>query len=177
MATGIRWLGLSGGQARLPAPSVGDDLAVDHYPSVGHRIAPTLESAVRPQYVLDRLSYRLPGTADRPTCAGLRRRIPIASHKVRSSSRQRGRGLRCPGLARGETWWRGSIIRRTFDGPGVLRAGSADMSLISFMGRDVDVRWEIVEFEHETRLCGEYALGVRGGRDRYMLNPSASVPP
>ena len=53
----------------------------------------------------------------------------------------------------------------------MLRAGSADMSLISFMGRDVDVRWEIVEFEHETRLCGEYALGVRGGRDRYMLQP------
>ena len=49
--------------------------------------------------------------------------------------------------------------------------GSVGASLVTFLGRDVDVRWAIVEFEHDARLCREYESGVRGGRDRYMLKP------
>ena len=49
--------------------------------------------------------------------------------------------------------------------------GSTGTTMIRFMGREVEVRWEIVEFEQEARLCKEYASGVRGGRDRYTLQP------
>ena len=70
-----------------------------------------------------------------------------------------------------EPWWRGSVLRSTPDEPGMLRVGSAGTSLIRFMGREVDVPWEIVELVDDARLCREYASGVRGGRDRYMLQP------
>ena len=65
--------------------------------------------------------------------------------------------------------WRAGILRAVPDQPGEPGIGSTGTSLIRFMGREVDVRWEIVEFEQETRLCRKYASRVRGGRDRYML--------
>ena len=68
-----------------------------------------------------------------------------------------------------EPMWRAGILRAEPDQPGEPGIGSTGTSLIRFMGREVDVRWEIVEFEQETRLCREYASRVRGGRDRYML--------
>lgn len=70
-----------------------------------------------------------------------------------------------------EPMWRASTLRATPDRPGVVALGSTGRSLLRFMGRDVDVRWEIVEFEHEARLCREYTSRVRGGRDRYVLQP------
>ena len=70
-----------------------------------------------------------------------------------------------------EPVWRSSILRSTPDRPGVLGIGATGRSLISFMGRDVQVGWEIVEFEHGARLCRDYEPGVRGGRDRYMMRP------
>ena len=70
-----------------------------------------------------------------------------------------------------EPMWRASTLRTTPDRPGVLALGSTGRSLLRFMGRDVDVRWEIVEFEHEARLCREYTSRVRGGRDVYSLQP------
>ena len=68
-----------------------------------------------------------------------------------------------------EPIWRASILSATPDQPEVLERGATGTSLVRFMGRDVDVRWEIVEFDPEARLCREYAAGVRGGRDRYTL--------
>lgn len=68
-----------------------------------------------------------------------------------------------------EPVWRASILRAEPDQPGEPGIGSTGTSLVRFMGRDVDVRWEIVEFEQEARLCREYVSGVRGGRDRYLL--------
>ncbi|MDE0171629.1 MAG: SRPBCC family protein [bacterium] len=68
-----------------------------------------------------------------------------------------------------EPLWRASILHAGADEPGELGIGATGRSLIRFMGREVDVRWEIVEFEQEARLSREYASGVRGGRDRYML--------
>lgn len=68
-----------------------------------------------------------------------------------------------------EPIWRASTLRTTPDRPGVLEFGSTGTSLLRFMGRDVEVRWEIVEFELEAQLCKEYTSRVRGGRDRYML--------
>ena len=73
--------------------------------------------------------------------------------------------------ASNEPMWRASVRRAAPDEPGVVGIGVSGSSLIRFMGRDVDVRWEIAEFEQDTRLCREYAPGVRGGRDRYMLQP------
>lgn len=73
--------------------------------------------------------------------------------------------------ASNEPIWRASVLRAAPDEPGGVGIGGTGNSLIRFMGRDVDVRWEIVEFERDTRLCREYAPGVRGGRDRYMLQP------
>ena len=70
-----------------------------------------------------------------------------------------------------EPMWRASTLRTIPDRPGVLEVGSTGRSLLRFMGRDVDVRWEIVELEQEARLCREYTAGVRGGRDRYTLQP------
>ena len=70
-----------------------------------------------------------------------------------------------------EPRWRGSVLRNTPDEPGVLRRGSTGDSLIRFMGREVDVPWEIVEFVEDSRLCREYRSGVRGGRDLYLLQP------
>ena len=70
-----------------------------------------------------------------------------------------------------EPIWRASILSSSPDRPGVLESGATGTSLVRFMGRDVDVRWEIVEFEQEVHLCREYAPGVRGGRDRYRLQP------
>ena len=70
-----------------------------------------------------------------------------------------------------EPRWRGSVLRNTPDEPGVLRLGSTGDSLIRFMGREVDVPWEIVEFVEDSRLCREYRSGVRGGRDLYVLQP------
>ena len=74
-------------------------------------------------------------------------------------------------LPTNEPSWRESVLHNTLEEPGQLGMGSAGTSLIRFMGRDVDVRWEIVEFEDETRLSRQYESGVRGGRDRYMLQP------
>lgn len=68
-----------------------------------------------------------------------------------------------------EPVWRASILRTEPDQPDAAGIGSTGTSLIRFMGRDVDVRWEVVEFEQGARLCREYASEVRGGRDRYML--------
>ncbi|MDE0138652.1 MAG: SRPBCC family protein [bacterium] len=68
-----------------------------------------------------------------------------------------------------EPLWRTSILRAVPDESGVSAIGATGRSLIRFMGRDVDVRWEVVEFEPQARLCREYTSGVRGGRDRYML--------
>ena len=70
-----------------------------------------------------------------------------------------------------EPRWRGSVLRNTPDEPGVLRLGSTGDSLIRFMGREVDVHWEIAEFVEDSRLCREYRSGVRGGRDLYVLQP------
>lgn len=70
-----------------------------------------------------------------------------------------------------EPIWRASILHSAADEQGLVGIGSTGGSLIRFMGRDVDVRWEIVEFEQEARLCKAYASGVRGGRDRYTLQP------
>lgn len=68
-----------------------------------------------------------------------------------------------------EPVWRASILRAEPDQPGEPGIGSTGTSLVRFMGRDVDVRWEIVEFEPQARLYKEYASRIRGGRDRYML--------
>ena len=68
-----------------------------------------------------------------------------------------------------EPLWRASILHAAADEPYVLGIGATGKSLIRFMGREVDVRWEIVEFEPEAQLCREYTSTVRGGRDRYML--------
>ena len=70
-----------------------------------------------------------------------------------------------------EPRWRGSVLRNTPDEPGVLRLGSTGDSLLRFMGREVEVPWEIVEFTNDARLCREYKSRVRGGRDLYMLQP------
>ena len=70
-----------------------------------------------------------------------------------------------------EPRWRGSVLRNTPDEPGVLRLGSTGGSLLRFMGREVEVPWEIVEFTDDARLCREYKSRVRGGRDLYMLQP------
>ena len=70
-----------------------------------------------------------------------------------------------------EPRWRGSVLRNTPDEPGVLRLGSTGDSLLRFMGREVEVPWEIVEFTDDARLCREYKSRVRGGRDLYMLQP------
>ena len=68
-----------------------------------------------------------------------------------------------------EPVWRASILSAASGQPGEPGIGSTGTSRIRFMGRDVDVRWEVVEFEQGARLCREYASEVRGGRDRYML--------
>ena len=70
-----------------------------------------------------------------------------------------------------EPLWRASTLRTASDPPGLLHAGSSGMSLIRFMGREIETRWRIAEFEQDARLCKEYDPGVRGGRDRYSLTP------
>ena len=70
-----------------------------------------------------------------------------------------------------EPMWRASTVSTTVDRPGGLALGSTGGSLLRFMGREVNVSWEIVEFEHDARLCKEYTSRVRGGRDRYVLQP------
>lgn len=74
--------------------------------------------------------------------------------------------------AENEPEWRKCVLRTATDQPGVPGIGITGSSLIRFMGRDVDVCWKMAEFEQDTRLCREYAPGVRGGRDRYMLHSS-----
>ncbi len=69
-----------------------------------------------------------------------------------------------------EPHWRARILHNGADEQGLLGIGATGRSL-RFMGRDVDVRWKIVEFEHQARLCREYMSRVRGGRDRYTLRP------
>ena len=70
-----------------------------------------------------------------------------------------------------EPRWRRTVLESAFDEPGDLLAGSRGWSRIRFMGREVNVPWEIVEFVDEVRLCRKYSSGVRGGRDRYVLEP------
>ncbi len=71
--------------------------------------------------------------------------------------------------AANEPVWRAGILRAEPDQPVEAGIGSTGTSLLRFMGREVEVCWEVVEFEPQARLCREYTSGVRGGRDRYTL--------
>ena len=53
------------------------------------------------------------------------------------------------------------------------QSGSADMSLISFMGRDVDVRWEIagVRARNQGYLRGVRVRGSAAAGTAIMLQP------
>lgn len=68
-----------------------------------------------------------------------------------------------------EPLWREGVLRTSAHEPGALRLGSKGTSRIRFIGREVDVAWEILDLVGESLLCREYASGVRGGRDRYIL--------
>ena len=68
-----------------------------------------------------------------------------------------------------EPRWRSNTMAVDVAGP--VGLGSEGHTDFRFMGRAVDSGWRVVEFEENALLCVEYSSGVRGGRDRYRLEP------
>ena len=68
-----------------------------------------------------------------------------------------------------EPRWRRNTVEVHAEGP--LWLGSVGRTDFKFIGRSVEVDWCVIELEEDAVLCVEYRSDVRGGYDRYVLEP------